>query len=56
LDQRAQHSGGPSPNEIAELRHRDASKGESRRIVAQGDPLQRAGDHPPRVHVPRRRS
>jgi predicted dithiol-disulfide oxidoreductase (DUF899 family) len=27
-------------NEIAELRHRDASKGESRRVVAQGDPLQ----------------
>ena len=27
-------------NEIAELRHRDASKRESRRVVAQGDPLQ----------------
>src|SRR5713101_5783375 len=27
-------------NEIAELRHRDASKRESRRIVAQGDSLQ----------------
>jgi hypothetical protein len=27
-------------NEIAELRHRDASKCESRRVVAQGDPLQ----------------
>jgi hypothetical protein len=26
-------------NEIAELRHRDASKRESRRVVAQGDPL-----------------
>ena len=29
-------------NEIAELRHRDASKRERRRVVAQGDPLQRA--------------
>ena len=27
-------------NEIAELRHRDASKRERRRVVAQGDPLQ----------------
>ena len=27
-------------NEIAELRHRDASQRESRRVVAQGDPLQ----------------
>src|SRR3989442_8400204 len=27
-------------NEIAELRHRDASKRESGRVVAQGDPLQ----------------
>src|SRR5713101_2870010 len=27
-------------NEVAELRHRNASKRESRRIVAQGDPLQ----------------
>ena len=27
-------------NEIAELRHRNASKRESRRVVAQGDPLQ----------------
>jgi hypothetical protein len=27
-------------NEIAELRHRDASKRESRRVVAQGDPFQ----------------
>ena len=29
-------------NEIAELRHRDAAKRERRRVVAQGDPLQRA--------------
>ena len=29
-------------NEIAELRHRNASKRERRRVVAQGDPLQRA--------------
>jgi hypothetical protein len=29
------------PNQIAELRHRDASKSESRRVVAQGHPLQR---------------
>jgi len=29
-------------NEIAELRHRDASQRQSRRVVAQGDPLQRA--------------
>ena len=29
-------------NEIAELRHRDASKSEGRRVVAQGDSLQRA--------------
>src|SRR6267378_4316052 len=29
-------------NEIAELRHRDASKRERRRVVAQGDPVQRA--------------
>src|ERR1700675_2519069 len=29
-------------NEIAELRHRDAAKRERRRIVAQGDPVQRA--------------
>ena len=28
-------------NEIAELRHRDASERERRRVVAQGDPLQR---------------
>ena len=27
-------------NEIAELRHRDTAKRESRRVVAQGDPLQ----------------
>ena len=27
-------------NEIAELCHRDAAKGERRRVVAQGDPLQ----------------
>ena len=32
----------PGPDEIAELRHRDASKRESRRVVAQGDPLQSA--------------
>ena len=32
---------GPRSNEIAELRHRDASKRESRGVVAQGDPLQR---------------
>jgi hypothetical protein len=31
-----------SSNKIAELRHRDASKRESRRIVAQGNPLQGA--------------
>jgi hypothetical protein len=31
----------PRPNEIAELRHRDASKGERWRVVAQRDPLQR---------------
>ena len=29
-------------DEIAELRHRDAAKRERRRVVAQGDPLQRA--------------
>src|SRR5712675_2498421 len=29
-------------NEIAELRHRDAAKRERRRVVAQGDPVQRA--------------
>ena len=29
-------------NEIAELRHRDAAQRERRRVVAQGDPLQRA--------------
>ncbi len=29
-------------NQIAELRHSDASKSERRRVVAQGDPLQRA--------------
>src|SRR5712691_6411105 len=28
-------------NEIAELRHRDAAKREGRRVVAQGDPVQR---------------
>jgi hypothetical protein len=28
--------------EVAELRHRDAPKRKGRRIVAQGDPLQRA--------------
>jgi hypothetical protein len=32
--------GGLRSNEIAELRHRDASKREGRRVVAQGDPLQ----------------
>ena len=30
------------PNQIAELRHCDASKRERRRIVAQSDPVQRA--------------
>jgi hypothetical protein len=30
----------PRSHEIAELRHRDASKRERRRVVAQGDPLQ----------------
>src|SRR5262249_25004257 len=44
---RAKRTGG-SPqeslgaNEIAELRHRDASQRESRRVVAEGDPLQGA--------------
>ena len=31
-----------SANEFPELRHRDASKSEARRVVAKGDPLQRA--------------
>jgi hypothetical protein len=32
----------PSSNEIAELRHRDASKRERRRVVTQGHPVQGA--------------
>ena len=40
-------------NEIAELRHRDAAQRERRRVVSQGDPLQRAKDRPSRVHAPR---
>jgi hypothetical protein len=32
----------PGPDEIAELRHRDASQRERRSVVAQGDELQRA--------------
>jgi NAD(P)-dependent dehydrogenase (short-subunit alcohol dehydrogenase family) len=33
-------------NEIAELRHRDASQRQRRRVAAQGDPLQCAGGSP----------
>src|SRR6266700_2667241 len=33
---------GLCPNEIAELRHRDTAKRERRRVVAQGNPVQRA--------------
>jgi len=33
-------SGSSRHNEIAERRHRDASKRERRRVVAQGDPVQ----------------
>jgi hypothetical protein len=36
------------PHEIAKLRHRDTPQGERRRVVAQGDPVQRA------ERVPRR--
>src|SRR5262249_47102802 len=36
------------PDEIAELRHRDATEGESGRVVAQGDPLQGAQGIPRR--------
>jgi hypothetical protein len=41
-------------NEIAELRHRDASKRERRRVVAQGDRFNAPeGITPPRAHAPR---
>ena len=43
------------PNEIAELRHRDAAQRERRRVVAQRDPLQRAEGIAGRERTRRRR-